>query len=85
MPTQRRLGFGSQRSGSQSTKADQASAKRKPPRTSLGQWSPAQIQVSLRLYDFDVPVSKRDWPPNRTSWPDTGSYSTTLDVKTLAT
>src|ERR1700674_2601368 len=38
---QRRLGNGSHRSGSQSTKADQPTPSSTPPRTSLGQWSPA--------------------------------------------
>src|SRR5487761_164421 len=37
----RKLGDGSQRSGSHSTKADQATPSSTPPNTSLGQWAPA--------------------------------------------
>src|SRR5437879_6681823 len=46
---QRKVGDGSQRSGSHSTKADQPAPRSTPPTTSLGQWSPAQtlaMQVS---------------------------------------
>src|SRR2546430_12216470 len=38
-------GEGSQRSGSQTTNADQPSPRRNPPATSLGQWAPAQTRA----------------------------------------
>jgi len=38
-------GEGSQRSGSQTTNADQPSPRRNPPATSLGQWEPAQTRA----------------------------------------
>src|SRR6266576_7340540 len=55
----RKVGDGSQRSGSHRTNADQAIASNTPPRTSLGQWSPAHtLAMHVRMITIAATIHR---------------------------